>query len=146
MQYGEIFMLLRKIDFRMKNAADANLKKHNLTYSQMNVLFFVRKSGGTVSQKEIEDYLKVSHPTVVGLVQRLETAGYISCVRDETDKRNKLVSTTEKFEQLVKELEKRRSISNEAALEGFSEDDLDILTGYLNRLYENIKKERENNV
>ena len=146
MQSSEIFMLLKKINVNIKAMADANLRSENLTYSQLNVLFFVRRSGGQVSQKDIEDYLKVSHPTVVGLVQRLETTGYIMCERDEKDRRNKLVRTTEKFEQLVKVLDEQRIRSNNEILEGFSENDLEQLGGYLSRLYENIEKRRESNL
>ena len=146
MQKSDIMMLLTKINWNMKAVADAGLKRDNLTYSQINVLFFVRKSGGRVSQKEIEEYLKVSHPTVVGLVQRLENTGYIICERDENDKRNKLVSTTDQFEQLVKQLDEKRAANNERLLEGLSEQDLEKLTVYLTTIYENSVKRRENSL
>ena len=146
MQKSDIMMLLTKINWNMKAVADAGLKRDNLTYSQINVLFFVRKSGGRVSQKEIEEYLKVSHPTVVGLVQRLENTGYIICERDENDKRNKLVSTTDQFEQLVKQLDAKRAANNERLLEGLSDQDLDKLTVYLTTIYENSVKRRENSL
>lgn len=146
MQKNDIMMLLTKINWNMKAVADAGLKRDNLTYSQINVLFFVRKSGGRVSQKEIEEYLKVSHPTVVGLVQRLENTGYIICERDENDKRNKLVSTTDQFEQLVKQLDAKRAANNERLLEGLSDQDLDKLTVYLTTIYENSVKRRENSL
>ncbi|MBQ3376195.1 MAG: MarR family transcriptional regulator [Erysipelotrichaceae bacterium] len=146
MQKSDIMMLLTKINWNMKAVADAGLKRDNLTYSQINVLFFVRKSGGRVSQKEIEEYLKVSHPTVVGLVQRLENTGYIICERDENDKRNKLVSTTDQFEQLVKQLDAKRAANNERLLEGLSKQDLDKLTVYLTTIYENSVKRRENSL
>ena len=146
MQKNDIRMLLTKINWNMKAVADAGLKRDNLTYSQINVLFFVRKSGGRVSQKEIEEYLKVSHPTVVGLVQRLENTGYIICERDENDKRNKLVSTTDQFEQLVKQLDAKRAANNERLLEGLSEEDLEKLTVYLTTIYENSVNRRENSI
>ena len=146
MQKNDIMMLLTKINWNMKAVADAGLKRDNLTYSQINVLFFVRKSGGRVSQKEIEEYLKVSHPTVVGLVQRLENTGYIICERDENDKRNKLVSTTDQFEQLVKQLDAKRAANNERLLEGLSEEDLEKLTVYLTTIYENSVNRRENSL
>ena len=146
MQKSDIMLLLTKINWNMKAVADAGLKRDNLTYSQINVLFFVRKSGGRVSQKEIEEYLKVSHPTVVGLVQRLENTGYIICERDENDKRNKLVSTTDQFEQLVKQLDAKRAANNERLLEGLSDQDLDKLTVYLTTIYENSVKRRENSL
>ena len=144
MPKSDIFMLLGKIDHSMKAAVDASLKSHNLTFSQLNVLFFVCKSGGTVSQKQIEEYLKVSHPTVVGLVQRLEAAGYIVCERDEKDKRNKLVTNTAEFDRLVSELERMKQESHDKILAGFSEQELMELSASLNRIYTNIKNERNN--
>ena len=60
------------IDNRLKANADAGLSKHGLTFAQSRILRFLAEHGGQATQKEIEDYAHVSHPTVVGIVTRME--------------------------------------------------------------------------
>ena len=64
--------LIKQISDKMRANADAVFRKHGLTYSQVHVLSFVQACGGSATQKESEIYLDVSHPTIVGLVSRLE--------------------------------------------------------------------------
>ena len=65
--------LLARIHSNMDRRANNNLKASGMTFSQMRLLHFLFKQGeATPSQKDIEDFLQVSHPTVVGLIQRLE--------------------------------------------------------------------------
>ena len=65
--------LLARIHSNMDRRANNNLKASGMTFSQMRLMHFLFKQGeATPSQKDIEDFLQVSHPTVVGLIQRLE--------------------------------------------------------------------------
>ena len=68
----DVGYMLKKVNDRIHIQADANLKECGLTFSQMRVLMVLRKNGGQVSQKMIEEELGVAHPTVVGIVSRLE--------------------------------------------------------------------------
>ena len=45
--------------------ANANCKEFNLTMQQMKVLHFIKTQGGNgiCSQKDIQDYMRISHPT-----------------------------------------------------------------------------------
>lgn len=58
--------LVKMIDDKMKVKADADLTHYDLTLSQCRVLTFLQSQEGQATQKEIEDFLEVSHPTVVG--------------------------------------------------------------------------------
>lgn len=80
--------------------ADEDLKRHDLTLTQTRVLGFLAEMGGQATQKEIEDDLQVSHPTVVGLVSRMEQKGFLTTRPDPMDRRNKLVELTEKAREL----------------------------------------------
>ena len=83
--------LIKQISDKMRANADAVFRKHGLTYSQVHVLSFVQACGGSATQKEIEIYLDVSHPTIVGLVSRLEKSGFVTSHVDENNRRNKIV-------------------------------------------------------
>ena len=82
--------LIKQISDKMRANADAVFRKHGLTYSQVHVLSFVQACGGSATQKEIEIYLDVSHPTIVGLVSRLEKSGFVTSHVDENNRETKL--------------------------------------------------------
>ena len=96
----EIGYLIKIINDKMKSKIDADLKNYNLTFAQGRVLAFINKKGGQATQKEIEIFLNVSHPTVVGIVSRLEQNGYAESFTDSSDKRNKIVKMTQSAKKM----------------------------------------------
>ena len=87
----------KRIDNRLKSNADAELGKHGLTFAQSRIIRFLAERGGQTTQKEIEDYAHVSHPTIVGIVTRMEQSGFLSTCTDPSDKRNKVVRLTDRL-------------------------------------------------
>ena len=96
--------MIKYISDKVRQKADNNLKNHNVTLSQVRVLNFLWRENGSCSQKQIEDFLQVSHPTVVGLVSRMEQSGYIQTSISPDDKRNKIVTVTDSGMSLACEL------------------------------------------
>lgn len=96
--------MIKYISDKVRQKADNNLKNHNVTLSQVRVLNFLWSENGSCSQKQIEDFLQVSHPTVVGLVSRMEQSGYIQTSVSPDDKRNKIVTVTDSGMSLACEL------------------------------------------
>lgn len=96
MEENKLGPLIKELSERIKIQADADLKSHHLTFAQSRVIvFLMSKEGFRSTQKEIEDELKVSHPTVVGIISRMERGGFVTTWQDKVDKRNKIVSLTE---------------------------------------------------
>ena len=79
MEQYPIGCLLKMITDKIKIQADANLAQHDLTLTQSRVLGYLARNGGTATQKEIEGFLQVSHPTVAGVIGRMEQKGFVSC-------------------------------------------------------------------
>lgn len=100
----DVGYLIKSINDKLKVKADADLKRYNLTFTQSRVFAYLQEKHGQATQKEIELFLDVSHPTVVGIVSRMEQNGYVSCHQDE-DKRNKIVKLTPKAQSLGTDLE-----------------------------------------
>ena len=138
MEQREIGYLIKQVSDRLRSDGDAKLKKHGLTFSQVRVMEFVAMSGGRVTQKEIEEHLGVSHPTVVGLVARLEKSGFLACCIDEEDRRNKLVSETAEAAKTGACMRRERRRMEERLVRGFSEEEKAVLADMLVRLYRNI--------
>lgn len=126
------------IDERIKVRADEDLKRHDLTLTQTRVLGFLAEMGGRTTQKEIEEDLQVSHPTVVGLVSRMEQKGFLTTRPDPMDRRNKLVELTEKAKMLDETIDMTVEQHDRELLRGFSEQEIDTLKSFLNRIIHNL--------
>lgn len=131
---------MKQITDKIKAAADADtdLKNRNLTLSQVRVLEYISSKGGSVTQKSIEEYLDVSHPTVVGIVARLEKNGYLICYSDKTDRRNKIVAMTERSARVIHEVQRKIAAQEEKLLQGLSAEEIEQLQRLLNTILKNV--------
>lgn len=129
---------MKQITDKIKAAADADLKNRNLTLSQVRVLEYISSKGGSVTQKSIEEYLDVSHPTVVGIVARLEKNGYLICYSDKTDRRNKIVAMTERSARVIHEVQRKIAAQEEKLLQGLSVEEIEQLQRLLNTILKNV--------
>lgn len=131
---------MKQITDKIKAAADADtdLKNRNLTLSQVRVLEYISSKGGSVTQKSIEEYLDVSHPTVVGIVARLEKNGYLICYSDKTDRRNKIVAMTERSARVIHEVQRKIAAQEEKLLQGLSAEEIEQLRKLLNTILKNV--------
>ncbi len=119
----DIGYLIKNINDKLKIKADADLKHYNLTLAQSRVFAFLHSNGGQATQKEIEVFLGVSHPTVVGIVSRMEQNGHVISRIDEHDKRNKIVMLTEAAEALGMDMEHNISANEQKMLASLSDED-----------------------
>ncbi len=128
------------IDEKIKMRADEDLKRHDLTLTQTRVLGFLAEMGGQATQKEIEDDLQVSHPTVVGLVSRMEQKGFLTTRPDPMDRRNKLVELTERARELDQAIDLTVAHHDALLLRGFTEQERETLKGFLRRINRNLEQ------
>ena len=135
----DVGYLIKNINDKMKARADADLSHFSLTLSQSRVLAFLHDKGGTSTQKEIEVFLDVAHPTVVGIVSRLEKNGHISTSIDPLDRRNKIVSLTESAIVMGDEMEHNIRENEKRMLGTLSEQEVDELKRMLSVIYKNLE-------
>ncbi len=135
----DIGYLIKNINDKLKIKADADLKHYNLTLAQSRVFAFLYSNGGQATQKEIEVFLEVSHPTVVGIVSRMEQNGHVVSWIDEQDKRNKIVKLTEQAEALGMDMEYNISANEQKMLASLSDADVEQLRELLIVVYRNLE-------
>ena len=136
----DIGKLLKLINDRLKTSFDASFKEKDLTLSQTRVLEFIHMRGTQTTQKEIEEYLEVSHPTVTGIISRLEKNGFLSCYFDPDDRRNKIVCNTEKARMLNAFMAEEKNRMEHMMTVGLSETEIGELFRMLQIIYGNIKQ------
>ena len=123
---------------RIKIIADTDLKKHGLTLTQSRVLAFLHKKGGQAGQKEIEDYLQVSHPTVAGLVSRMEQKGFLVTWHDPADRRSNIVKLTEKAMSVAQEIDAGVRMQDEKLLQALTDEQIADFKKMLHIIYKNM--------
>lgn len=136
-------ILLKQITDKIKVFADASLKSRGLTLSQGRMLRFVSCHPDGVTQKAIENHFQVSHPTVVGIIARMEKNGYLECWTDSADKRNKMVRLTQKAQPVAREMEEEMEKQEAKLLQGLSEQQIENLYQALYRILENVENGNE---
>lgn len=139
MPQKDVGYLIKNINDKLKVKADADLGRYGLTFAQSKVFAFLHGCGGEATQKEIEVFLDVSHPTVVGLVSRMEQKGYLACRPDETNRRNKLVSLTAKAEALGAEMDEHMRSNERQLLASLSDGEVAQLRRMLEIIYKNLE-------
>lgn len=130
--------LFKVIHERMQTAADADLKAQGLTFAQGQVIVFLAEHGSRALQKEIEASLGVSHPTVTGLVSRLEKSGFVRTWTDAEDRRNKVVELTDKARETGDRLRGTMHERDRALLAGLDEREQAELIRMLRQVYANV--------
>jgi len=136
-----ISFLIKLIGDTIETKANKRLKPHGITLSQERILAYLyeRKSEKT-SQKDMEEYFQVTHPTIIGILKRLESKGLISSEVDEIDKRVRNISLSSDFElkfgaiiSFQKELENQM-------LHDVSEVETVLIRDYLYKLLSNVEQ------
>ncbi len=138
MDTKEIGYLIKSINDKIKTKADADLKENRLTFAQCRVLGFLHEKGGQATQKEIEDYFEIAHPTVVGLVARMEKNDYLETWFDAADGRSKLVRLTEKARRMGEGMDAFIREQEAAMTLGLSPAEVDELQRLLRVIYDNL--------
>lgn len=134
---NDVGYLIKSINDKLKVRADAELKQYHLTMSQSRVLVYLRSRGGQATQKEIETFLDVAHPTVVGLVSRMEQNGYVTCWPCE-DGRNKYVKLTPQAEAIDKDMQENMHANEEMLLASLSPEERERLRDLLLTVAEHL--------
>ncbi|MDE6530453.1 MAG: MarR family transcriptional regulator [Lachnospiraceae bacterium] len=135
----DIGFLFKQINMQIKKGIDKALMEYDLTTSQSRVLFFIYfREKDKTSMKDIEEHLKVTHPTVIGIVKRLEEKGFVTTASDPEDRRVKLVTITQKTTKMIKKLDQGKRKMDEKLLKGFTEQETKELRRLLSKIEDNL--------
>ncbi len=132
--------LIKRISDTMDKHANRALKKDDLTFAQGKLLvYLIEHRDQKTSQKDIERYFSVSHPTVIGLLKRMEDKDLVRISTDDADGRVRLVNLTVKAE---KSLQNMRIFFDEmevALLQGLDDCEVVQFKRLLKKVSDNIQ-------
>lgn len=122
---------LRRIVF------DEFMKPLGATRSQWWVLAYLSRHDGMI-QSDLANVLDLGKAALGGLVDRLESAGFIERRPDSTDRRVKRVYLSTKGSQVVQEMRIRSHEMSERVLDGLSREQRQALADMLTLVKKNL--------
>ena len=134
----DILHVIKIISERIQRSADFDLSKIGLTLAQWRVIAFISSSQETVSQKDLEKYMGVSHPAIVGTLKRLAAKEILYSELDSTDKRIKRVFLTAYGKELCNKVSYFRQQMEDKLTKGFDKSETILLHQLLGRVKSNI--------
>jgi len=121
----------------LRKALDAELGRYGITFSQWQVLACLALES-EVSQVKLAELIGVEGPTLVRILDRMEQRGWIRRKVSSRDRRQKLISPTQKVEGVWKRMtECAHGVRNEA-VKGISSKDVVNLQRLLKKIRENL--------
>ncbi|MGN0509150.1 MAG: MarR family winged helix-turn-helix transcriptional regulator [Ruminococcus sp.] len=130
--------IMKKISEEIERSANIEIKKYRLTLTQAKIILFLSEyPDKKATQKELEDYLQVSHPTTVTIVKSMESKRIVETYFDDSDRRMKNVKLIWGNEEIYNELRQNAMSIENKLLSGFSEEEKAQFLLFLNRAYKN---------
>ncbi len=116
-----------------------NLEKMDLTASQGRLMGFIAHRGETPTYaKDVEAAMDMSHPTVSGLLSRLEQKGFIALETDPKDRRSKRIVLLEKGRACQERMHQQIMENEERIVRGFTPEEREQFLTLLRRAIENV--------
>ena len=114
---------LRPVLLRLARGLRKETEQLGITSRQVTLLWLIRENRG-LSLRELAAEEGISAPALSGHVDRLEKAGLLGRVRDESDRRRVGLTLTDDGERLLKRVRARRTTWLADLLRGLDEDEL----------------------
>lgn len=134
-RYGHYVRILHSCTDQSMTKAMTDME---LTAAQGQILGYISHQTKPPCSRDIEDQFHLSHPTVSGLLSRLEKKGFLEFRTDESDRRCKRIhilpkgyACTDLMHQLIQENEARM-------VQGFTDEEKEQFAKFLIRAIRNM--------
>ena len=121
-------------DQAMTNA----LAEMELTCAQGHILVYLSHRQDAPCPKDIEEVFHLSHPTVSGLLSRLEKKEFIAIKPDENDKRCKRIHLLSKGEACHQRMHEVIQETETRLIQGFTAEEAETFARLLDRATQNM--------
>ena len=116
----------------------AELEKMDLTAAQGHIMGFLAHRKEPPCPRDLELEFHLSHPTVSGLLSRLEQKEFITLKTDPEDRRCKRIYILPKGRQCHDRMHQVIRDNEERMVQGFTEEEKAMFAALLNRAIENM--------
>lgn len=136
--YGHLIRILHWCtDQTMTDA----LEQMNLTAAQGRLMSYIFHKRQPVYPKDLEAGLHLSHPTVSGLLSRMEQKGFVEFQTDPRDRRSKRIVVSPKGLACHERMLAVIAANESRIVEGFTPEEKEQFASFLQRAIDNVHPE-----
>lgn len=133
--------LVHDVSRMRRTLCDQHMRPIGITRSQWWVLANLsRRATDGTSSTELAKTLDVGKVTVGGIIDRLETAGYVYRRVDKSDRRAKRIFITQAGYALINQMREILGPLNEGICAGLTKDEISTVENYLARIRGNLRE------
>lgn len=133
--YGHHFRVLHWCTAGLLNEAVA---EYELTASQGRILGYIIHSKTAPCAKDLEDFFHLSHPSISGVLKRLEQKGFIEFRCDEEDHRCRRIYLLPKGQECHESILRQIEYIDNRITEGFTAEEQQLFNAFLERAITNL--------
>ncbi|MGM0450125.1 MAG: MarR family transcriptional regulator [Pseudomonadota bacterium] len=130
-----------RIARRWRKLLDERLKDLGVTQARWSTMVALHRGGEGVTQRELAELMSIENPTLVRLLDNLESQQLIERRPCERDRRARRLHLTERGESFIKKLDERAEGLREQLLSGIGEDELATCLDVFERILANAENE-----
>ena len=114
------------------------LARMELTAAQGHIMGYLARRNNPPCSRDIEEAFHLSHPTVSGLLSRLEKKGFIEFRPDPEDRRCKRIFMLPKGQECTETMRQTIQETEERMVSGFTEEEKVLFTHLMTRAIANM--------
>ena len=130
--------MLRVLHWCTDQTMTGALARMDLTAAQGHIMGYLAHSPNPPCSRDIEEAFQLSHPTVSGLLSRLEKKGFIEFRPDEKDRRCKRIHMLPKGQACIELMHRTIRENEERIVQGFSDAEKAQFASLLERAISNM--------
>lgn len=120
---------------------DEALRDDDLTFSQMGVLLCILfHDDSPITTGDISRIIQITHPSAVGLINRLEEKKMVERYPNPDDSRSSYIKLTKKACDFLQKNKMYNDQMDQELISGFTDEEVKLLRSFLDRIYSNIEK------
>ena len=116
------------------------LNELELTSAQGQIMGYLMRSREAPCARDLENFFQLSHPTVSGLLSRMEAKGFIEIRPDPVDRRVKRIYPLEKGRSCSLRIDACIQDIERQMVQGFTEEEKVRFMDFLMRSTENLRQ------
>lgn len=120
---------------------DQRLRPLGLSQGKWRTLMNLSRGGDKLTQKEIADRMGIEEPTLAGLLNRLETDGWIKRRESPNDRRCKIVHLQRRSKTVLEEIFSAAHVLRNELIHDVPPDDLEVCMRVLDHIRARAEKD-----
>ncbi len=134
--HASVGKLISSIYWHTQSYIEKKLDDYSIGIGEIPILMKLSRKG-SINQKDLTKELHINKATTSREIKKLIAKGYVKRRRDKKDKRNYIISLTEKGKKVIPIIKKVLKEWRGKLLKGFSRDERKFILNALERVIEN---------